>query len=136
VYASISGYGQTGPAAGARGLRDDRAGRQRLRDGPWRATPATAARPAATATFVADLLGGLYAFSAIQTALVQRARTGVGQQVDVALMDSMLNLLIYELQEAQFRCRCAPDLRPGGRRRRRRADRADHGSATSTRCAR
>jgi crotonobetainyl-CoA:carnitine CoA-transferase CaiB-like acyl-CoA transferase len=47
-------------------------------------------------------LGGLNAFAAIQTALVQRARTGEGQVVDVALMDSMLNLLIYELQEAQF----------------------------------
>jgi CoA:oxalate CoA-transferase len=59
-------------------------------------------RPAATATFVADVLGGLNAYAAIQTALVQRARTGRGQVVDVALMDSMLNLLIYELQEAQF----------------------------------
>jgi crotonobetainyl-CoA:carnitine CoA-transferase CaiB-like acyl-CoA transferase len=44
----------------------------------------------------------VYAFGAIQTALVQRARTGRGQHVDVALMDSMLNLLVYELQEAQF----------------------------------
>lgn len=35
-------------------------------------------------------------------ALMQRARTGLGQNVDVALMDCMLNLLIYELQEAQF----------------------------------
>ena len=59
-------------------------------------------RPAATATFVADVLGGIFAFGAVQAALVQRARTGVGQVVDVALMDSMLNLLIYELQEAQF----------------------------------
>ena len=41
-------------------------------------------------------------YAAIQTALVQRASTGQGQRVDVALMDCMLNLLVYELQEAQF----------------------------------
>jgi crotonobetainyl-CoA:carnitine CoA-transferase CaiB-like acyl-CoA transferase len=51
---------------------------------------------------VADLLGGIFAFSAIQAALVQRARTGEGQVIDVALMDCMINLLIYEMQEAQF----------------------------------
>src|SRR5882757_5982518 len=44
----------------------------------------------------------LAASSAIQTALVQRGRTGQGQRIDVALMDCMLNLLVYELQEAQF----------------------------------
>jgi CoA:oxalate CoA-transferase len=59
-------------------------------------------RPASGAIFVADVLGGIFGFSAIQTALVHRARTGEGQQIDVALMDCMLNLLVYELQEAQF----------------------------------
>jgi len=48
------------------------------------------------------VLGAINAYGAIQTALLQRVRTGVGQHVDVALMDSMLNLLVYELQEAQF----------------------------------
>jgi CoA:oxalate CoA-transferase len=59
-------------------------------------------RPAAGAIFVADVLGGIFGYSAIQTALVQRSRTGKGQHIDVALMDCMLNLLVYELQEAQF----------------------------------
>ncbi len=100
VYCSISGYGQTGPAA-------ERAAYAMVVQAAsgYEKTLARYAgdrtRPAATATFVADLLGGLYAFSAIQTALLQRERTGVGQQLDVALMDSMLNLLVYELQEAQ-----------------------------------
>jgi crotonobetainyl-CoA:carnitine CoA-transferase CaiB-like acyl-CoA transferase len=52
--------------------------------------------------FVADVLGAIFAYGAIQTALVQRGRTGTGQQVDVALMDCMINMLVYELQEAQF----------------------------------
>ncbi len=101
VYCAISGYGQVGPAAG----RAAYAMIVQAASGYERTLMRYAGdreRPAATATFVADVLGGIYAFAAIQAALVQRARTGVGQVVDIALMDSMLNLLIYELQEAQF----------------------------------
>ena len=101
VYCAISGYGQRGPAAG----RAAYAMIVQAASGYERTLMRYAGdrqRPAATATFVADVLGGLNAFAAIQTALVQRARTGVGQLVDIALMDSMLNLLIFELQEAQF----------------------------------
>jgi CoA:oxalate CoA-transferase len=101
VYASISGYGQSGPAAGQPAY----AMIVQAASG-YESTLARYAgdrtRPAPTATFVADVMGGIYACSAIQTALVQRARTGTGQRVDVALMDCMLNLLVYELQEAQF----------------------------------
>ena len=64
--------------------------------------PANPERPAPGAVFVADVLGAIFAYAAIQTALVQRGRTGEGQRIDVALMDCMLNLLVYELQEAQF----------------------------------
>ena len=101
VYCAISGYGQHGPAAG----RAAYAMVVQAASGYERTLARYAgdrARPAATATFVADMLGGMNAFAAIQTALLQRARTGQGQVVDVALMDSMLNLLIFELQEAQF----------------------------------
>ena len=101
VYCSISGYGQSGPDADKpayapvvhAGSGFDRALMRYAGDRD---------RPAAGAVFMADVLGGIYAFSAIQTALLQRSRTGAGQQIDVALMDCMLNLLVYELQEAQF----------------------------------
>ena len=108
IYASISGYGQQGPArerAAYAMIVQAASGYERT----LARYAGDRTRPAATATFVADVLGGLNAFAAIQTALVQRARTGLGQVVDVALMDSMLNLLIYELQEAQFP---VPDARP------------------------
>jgi len=101
IYCSISGYGQSGPAA-------ERAAYAMIvhaESGFDRALMRYAGdrdRPAAGAVFVADVLGGIFGFSAIQTALVQRARTGEGQRIDVALMDCMLNLLVYELQEAQF----------------------------------
>jgi CoA:oxalate CoA-transferase len=101
VFCSISGYGQTGPSAdrpayapivhAASGFDTMMARYAGDRD-----------RPAKGAVFVADVLGGIYACSGIQSALLQRARTGLGQNVDVALMDCMLNLLVYELQVAQF----------------------------------
>jgi len=101
IYCSISGYGQSGPAA-------ERAAYAMIvhaESGFDRSLMRYAGdrdRPASGAIFVADVLGGIFGYSAIQTALVQRARTGVGQRIDVALMDCMLNLLVYELQEAQF----------------------------------
>jgi CoA:oxalate CoA-transferase len=101
IFCSISGYGQTGPAA-------ERAAYAMIvhaESGFDRSLARYAGdrdRPATGAIFVADILGGIFGFSAIQTALVQRQRTGMGQRIDVALMDCMLNLLVYELQEAQF----------------------------------
>jgi CoA:oxalate CoA-transferase len=101
IYCSISGYGQTGPDA-------ERAAYAMIvhaESGFDRSLMRYAGdrdRPATGAVFVADVLGGIFGYSAIQTALVQRGRTGQGQRIDVALMDCMLNLLVYELQEAQF----------------------------------
>jgi CoA:oxalate CoA-transferase len=106
IYCSISGYGQTGPEA-------ERAAYAMIvhaESGFDRSLMRYAGdrdRPATGAIFVADVLGGIFGFSAIQTALVQRGRTGQGQRIDVALMDCMLNLLVYEMQEAQFPIRAS-----------------------------
>ena len=101
VYCSISGYGQSGPGAtraayapivhAASGYDSANLSYQVQQD-----------TPASTGVFVADILSGAYAFGAIQAALVHRERTGQGQAVDVSLMDSMLNLMVFECQEAQF----------------------------------
>jgi CoA:oxalate CoA-transferase len=101
IYCSISGYGQTG----AQAERPAYAMIVHAESGFDRALMRYAGdrdRPAAGAVFVADILGGIFGFSAIQTAMVHRERMGAGQHVDVVLMDCMLNLLVYELQEAQF----------------------------------
>jgi CoA:oxalate CoA-transferase len=101
IYCSISGYGQTGPSS-------DRAAYAMIVHAESGFDQSLARysgdrdRPASGAIFVADVLGGIFGYSAIQTALVQRTRTGQGQRIDVALMDCMMNLLVYELQEAQF----------------------------------
>src|ERR1700749_1794717 len=101
IYCSISGYGQSGPAA-------ERAAYAMIVhaesgfDHSLMRYAGDRERPASGAIFVADIMGGIFGFSAIQTALVQREHTGAGQRIYVALMDCMLNLLVYELQEAQF----------------------------------
>ena len=86
IYCSISGYGQAGSQAG----RAAYAMIVHAESGFDLALARYAGdrdRPAAGAVFVADILGGIFGFSAIQTALVQRSRTGEGQSIDVALMD-------------------------------------------------
>ncbi|MCW5633721.1 MAG: CoA transferase [Rubrivivax sp.] len=101
VYASISGFGQGGPRAmtpayapvihAASGYEMAHSGYQRGSE-----------RPANNGIFIADVLGAANAFGAVQLALVERARSGLGQYIDVSLMDSVLGMLIYEMQAAQF----------------------------------
>jgi crotonobetainyl-CoA:carnitine CoA-transferase CaiB-like acyl-CoA transferase len=59
-------------------------------------------RPANNGIFIADVMGASYAFGAIQLALYEREKSGQGQHIDVSLMDSVLGMLIYEMQAAQF----------------------------------
>jgi len=107
VYCSISGFGQTGPSASrpayaqivqaASGYDAAFAGYQ---DPLGRSDGMP--RPPNNAIFLADVLGGTFAFSGVLAALNHRHVTGRGQQVDTTLIESMLNLMPYEVQEAQF----------------------------------
>ena len=100
VYCSISGYGQHGPDAGrpafapmihaASGLDLAVMGHQR------------ASEPPASGIFTADVMAAMYAVIAIQAALAARSLTGLGQHLDVTLFESVLSLMPYEMQEAQF----------------------------------
>ena len=101
IYASISGFGQSGPKAGAPAYAPvihassgyEAAHLEYQRD---------QSRPMNNGIFLADVLGASYAFGAIQMALYERERSGRGQHIDVSLMDSVLGMLIYEMQAAQF----------------------------------
>lgn len=59
-------------------------------------------RPANQGIHIADMLTSVFAGFSIQTALLHRERTGQGSTIDVSLMDSMMNLLVFETQNAQF----------------------------------
>ncbi len=89
VYCAISGFGQTGPDADKpaydqiiQGLSGEMAV-----NGDARLTPLRAGFP------VCDTVGGLNAAFAIMAALYHRERTGQGQLIDVALLDSIMPLM-------------------------------------------
>jgi crotonobetainyl-CoA:carnitine CoA-transferase CaiB-like acyl-CoA transferase len=87
VYCSITGFGQTGPYASRPGydfLIQAMAGLMSI---TGRAAGEAGAGPQKAGVAVTDLLAGLYATIGILAALTHRERTGVGQHVDVALMD-------------------------------------------------
>jgi crotonobetainyl-CoA:carnitine CoA-transferase CaiB-like acyl-CoA transferase len=101
IYCSISGYGQTGPSAelpayapvihAASGY--DMA---HLAYQPGRS------RPDYCGIYHADVVTGTYGFGAIASALYQRTMTGLGQHIDVSMLESMLTLTVIELQNSQF----------------------------------
>ena len=89
VYCSISGYGRTGPYAGASWLRFCDPGRGWLhgyhRSG--RRSPDRVGVP------IVDIAAGMFAATAILAALRARDLTGEGQLVDVSLLDAQVALL-------------------------------------------
>jgi crotonobetainyl-CoA:carnitine CoA-transferase CaiB-like acyl-CoA transferase len=87
IYCSITGFGQTGPYASRPGydfLIQAMAGLMSI---TGREPTEAGAGPQKTGVAVTDLLTGLYAAIGILAALTHRERTGVGQHIDVALMD-------------------------------------------------
>ena len=105
VYCSISGFGQKGPHARRPAYAPivHAASGYDLAQVEYQG----GGKPPNTATYTADVFGGMSAFAAIQAALFRRERTGEGQYIDVSLIDGMLNILVAECQEWQ-----APQGRP------------------------
>lgn len=92
VYASISGYGQTGPSAGKGGFDLVAQGVSGLMSvtGEEGRPPVKAGIP------VTDLGAALFAVAGILSALLARARTGRGQLVDTSLVDAGVALSVWE----------------------------------------
>jgi CoA:oxalate CoA-transferase len=102
VYCSISGFGQSGPGA----LNAAYAPNIHAFSGYDLANlvyqdPDRRDRPANMAIFIADALAAVYACAAIEAGLIGRARTGRGQYIDLALFETMLNVMVFEMQIAQ-----------------------------------
>ncbi|MGE0450824.1 MAG: CaiB/BaiF CoA transferase family protein [Vicinamibacterales bacterium] len=95
IYASISGYGATGPDAHKGGfdlVAQGTAGIMSVTgepDGP----PVKAGPP------ITDLGAGLFALSAILAALHYRTRTGLGQHIDTSLLEAGVALSVWEATE-------------------------------------
>lgn len=89
VYCSISGFGHTGPWS----QRPAYDAVVQAMSGIMAVTGAPGGPPVKPGVPVSDLAAGLYAYGAITSALVGRARTGVGTHLDVALYDATVSLL-------------------------------------------
>lgn len=95
VYASISGYGQTGPAAHKGGfdlVAQGVSGLMSVTGEPDR-PPVKAGVP------LTDLGAGLFAACGVLAALHARERTGEGQLVDTSLVDAGVALSVWEATE-------------------------------------
>jgi len=101
VYCSVSGFGQSGPGAHRPAYAQIVHASSGF-DLAFLGYQNGQSRPPNSAIFIADTLGASFALAGIMTALFQRHSTGRGQYVDVALIESMMNLMVYEFQAAQF----------------------------------
>jgi len=96
IYCSITGFGQSGPYRERPGfdfMIQGMGGMMSLTgqpDGEPGGGPQRAGVP------VADIITGMYASIAVCAALAHRAETGVGQHLDLALLDSQIALLAYQ----------------------------------------
>ena len=87
IYCSITGFGQTGPYAARAGYDFLIQGMGGLMSITGRGAGEPGAGPQKAGVAVADILTGLYATVGILAALRHRELTGVGQYIDVALLD-------------------------------------------------
>ena len=95
VYASISGFGQSGPWA-------DRPGFDLIAQamsGVMSVTGSAEAEPVKCGIPISDLAAGLYAANGIQAALLAREKSGRGQHVETSLFEAALGLSVWEATE-------------------------------------
>ncbi|KAM5353415.1 hypothetical protein ACJ41O_000065 [Fusarium nematophilum] len=89
IYASITGYGQTGPYS-------DRAGYDVMVEAEMGLMHITGPRdgpPVKVGVAVTDLTTGLYAVNSVLAAMIERGQSGKGQHLDVCLSDCQVATL-------------------------------------------
>ncbi len=101
IFCSISGFGQTGPDS-------DRAAFATIINASsgfdmmmMQYEPALN-RPLRHRSNAPDFMGSTHACSAICASLFGRERTGLGQRIDVAMIDTIHNMMAHEYQAAQI----------------------------------
>jgi formyl-CoA transferase len=95
IYASISGYGQTGPSRMKGGFDLIAQGVS----GIMSVTGEPGGEPSKSGVPLTDLGAGLFALVGILAALQARHRTGAGQLVDTSLVDAGVALSVWEATE-------------------------------------
>jgi crotonobetainyl-CoA:carnitine CoA-transferase CaiB-like acyl-CoA transferase len=96
VYCSVTGFGQTGPYRERPGYDFMIQGMGGMMSVTGEPDDAPGGGPQRAGVPIADIITGMYASIAICAALANRAETGVGQHLDLALLDSQVALLAYQ----------------------------------------
>ncbi len=96
IYCSVTGFGQTGPYRERPGYDFMIQGMGGMMSVTGEPDDAPGGGPQRAGVPVADIITGMYASIAICAALAHRAQSGVGQHLDLALLDSQIALLAYQ----------------------------------------
>ncbi|MDB5962966.1 MAG: CoA transferase [Massilia sp.] len=95
IVCDISGYGADGP------YRDKKAYDLLIQsESGFMSITGTPDQPAKAGCSISDIAAGMYAYSYILAALIQRGRTGLGASIDVSMLESMVEWMNYPLYYA------------------------------------
>ena len=95
IVCDISGYGNDGP------YRDKKAYDLLIQsEAGFLSVTGTEETPSKAGPSIADIAAGMYAYSNILAALLQRNRTGRGQHIDVSMLESLVEWTSYPLYYA------------------------------------
>ncbi|MBE7466988.1 MAG: CoA transferase [Planctomycetes bacterium] len=92
IYASLSGYGQTGPDRDLPGFDVV----IQARGGMMSLTGPAQGEPSIVGISIVDIFAGLHALTGILAALQGRAKSGHGCYLDISLLDSQVNILTHQ----------------------------------------
>src|SRR5690554_3253107 len=95
IVCDISGYGSDGP------YRDKKAYDLLVQsESGFLSVTGSADEPAKAGCSIADISAGMYAYSNILAALVQRGKTGKGSHIDVSMLESMVEWMGFPMYYA------------------------------------
>ena len=95
IVCDVSGYGSDGP------YRDKKAYDLLIQsESGFLSITGTPAEPAKAGCSIADIAAGMYAYSSILAALIQRDRTGEGARIDVSMLESMAEWMSFPMYYA------------------------------------
>jgi len=95
IVCDVSGYGASGPYVDKKAydlLIQSESG--------FLSITGTPEHPSKAGNSIADISAGMYAYSSILAALLQRGRTGRGSRIDVSLLETMVEWMSYPLYYA------------------------------------
>ena len=95
IVCDISGYGEDGP------YRDKKAYDLLIQsESGFVSITGTPDEPSKAGCSIADIAAGMYAYTNILTALLQRGRTGRGRHIDISMLEAMTEWMTYPLYYA------------------------------------